>query len=161
MARGAFLHPRRIFLEMGLFSGLSKPEANEYIASRSKARPDGFSMSIALMPRHLPRFSPFRQYHFPVEQPRKRLSSSECQPVSSLKYLSHPSQCQLIWLLIRAPTDFVQTPAAPPSSPYTLSRWKFLFILHRIRHQISLHPQLSDRQILFHVISHHQALLRI
>ena len=38
----AILHPRRIFLEMGLFSGLSKPEVNEYIASRSKARPEDF-----------------------------------------------------------------------------------------------------------------------
>ena len=32
----------RKFLEMGLFSGLSKPEVNEYIASRSKARLEDF-----------------------------------------------------------------------------------------------------------------------
>ena len=38
----AILHPRRIFLEIGLFSGLYKPEVSEYIASRSKARQEDF-----------------------------------------------------------------------------------------------------------------------
>ena len=38
----AILHPRRIFVEIGLFSGLYKPEVNEYIAFRSKARPKDF-----------------------------------------------------------------------------------------------------------------------
>ena len=38
----AILHPRRIFVEIGLFSGFSKAEVNEYIASRSKARPEDF-----------------------------------------------------------------------------------------------------------------------
>ena len=38
----AILHPRRIFLEMGLFSELFKTEVSEYIAFRSKARPEDF-----------------------------------------------------------------------------------------------------------------------
>ena len=42
---------------MGLFSVFSKTEVNEYIASRSKARPEGFSKSLALKPRHLLRLS--------------------------------------------------------------------------------------------------------
>ena len=32
----------QIFLEMGLFSGILKTEVNDYIAFRSKARPEGF-----------------------------------------------------------------------------------------------------------------------
>ena len=35
---------RRIFLEIGLFSGLSKPEVSEYIAARSKARRKTFAI---------------------------------------------------------------------------------------------------------------------
>ncbi len=38
----AILHPRRIFPEMDLFSGVFKTEASEYIASRSTARPEDF-----------------------------------------------------------------------------------------------------------------------
>ena len=42
---------------MGLFSELFKTEVNEYIASRSKARPEDFSKSIAFKPRHFALFS--------------------------------------------------------------------------------------------------------
>ena len=38
----AILHPRRIFVEIGLFSEIFKTEVNEYIVSRSKARPEDF-----------------------------------------------------------------------------------------------------------------------
>ena len=38
----AILHPRRNFLEIGLFSEIFKTEVNEYIAVRSKARPEDF-----------------------------------------------------------------------------------------------------------------------
>ena len=41
MAQGAF-HPRRIFVEIGLFSRFFKTEVNEYTASKSKARPEDF-----------------------------------------------------------------------------------------------------------------------
>ena len=34
----AILHPRRIILEIGLFSGLSKPKVNEYIAATRNRR---------------------------------------------------------------------------------------------------------------------------
>ena len=33
------LHPRRIFLEIGLFSGLFKSEVNEYSCRKKQARP--------------------------------------------------------------------------------------------------------------------------
>ena len=42
MEDGSRLHPRRTFVEIGLFSELFKPEVNDYIAFRSKARPEGF-----------------------------------------------------------------------------------------------------------------------
>ena len=45
---------------MGLFSGLYKPEVNEYIASRSKARQEGVSKSIALKPRQSALYSLYR-----------------------------------------------------------------------------------------------------
>ena len=38
----SILHPRRIFLEIGLFSRFFKTEVNDYIAFRSKARPETF-----------------------------------------------------------------------------------------------------------------------
>ena len=47
------------FLEMGLFSELFKTEVNEYIAFKSKARPEGFLILIVLKPRHFYVFSLF------------------------------------------------------------------------------------------------------
>ena len=38
----AILHPHGISVEIGMFSGLYKPEVTEYIAVRSKARPEDF-----------------------------------------------------------------------------------------------------------------------
>ena len=54
----AIPHPRRIFLEIGLFSELFKAEVSEYIAARSKARPEDFSKSIVLKPRHFYVYQP-------------------------------------------------------------------------------------------------------
>ena len=50
---------------MGLFSVFSKTEVNEYIASRSKARPEGFSKSISFKPRHSAFYSLFRAITLP------------------------------------------------------------------------------------------------
>ena len=58
-ARGAFLHPRRIFLEIGLFSGFSKAEVNEYIAATRNRRGRKASHSESPLAAPLLRFAAY------------------------------------------------------------------------------------------------------
>ena len=53
---------------MRLFSVFFKPELNEYIAFKSKARPEGFLILIVLKPRHFYVFSLFRTITLPAEK---------------------------------------------------------------------------------------------
>ena len=74
----AILHPCRIFLKIGLFSGLYKPEVNEYIAFKSKARPEDFSKQKSTSRAITAFYSLFRAITLPSgnAQEAERLSPS-------------------------------------------------------------------------------------